>query len=204
MNWGISNTAQFCVRLCYMRGGEGISKSVLLLIITILFFIAPKVSKSQLDGGQVGSSQCINAGATPVSFTSVVAASGPIALGYTVLGYQWESSSSSNFSSFTTVTNISVNNDIYSPGVLNSTTYFRRRAYSAYTIPAPGLEDQLSNTIVISIKPVVTGISPITPTICLGQTSFPVTLFVTNSPTEFKIDCLITYYMLPIIFLIAD
>jgi gliding motility-associated-like protein len=188
MNWGISNTAQFCVRLCYMRGGEGISKSVLLLIITILFFIAPKVSKSQLDGGQVGSSQCINAGATPVSFTSVVAASGPIALGYTVLGYQWESSSSSNFSSFTTVTNISVNNDIYSPGVLNSTTYFRRRAYSAYTIPAPGLEDQLSNTIVISIKPVVTGISPITPTICLGQTSFPVTLFVTNSPTEFKID----------------
>jgi gliding motility-associated-like protein len=110
--------------------------------------------------GEIGGSQANCGPFTPTAFTSVAPGSG---LSVTGITYKWQSSSSGDWNSFTDIPG--AESITYAPGLISSTTYFRRVALSgtgfAYTV-----------AISVSINPVPTvSIAPVSVIIGTGLTT---------------------------------
>ncbi|TDN38315.1 T9SS type B sorting domain-containing protein [Hymenobacter sp. UV11] len=111
-----------------------------------------------LVAGSIAANQALCAGATPTPLTSANDAGG----GTGTIAYQWESSADN-----TTWAAIGgATGPAYAPGVLNATTYFRRRASSG-TACAPAV----SNVVTITVAPaLVAGAIGSGQTLCPGAT----------------------------------
>jgi gliding motility-associated-like protein len=111
-----------------------------------------------LEGGSIAASQTICNNITPAALTSLTPAAG----GSGAYTYQWQSSTDNvNFTPIAGATSAG-----YSPGNINTTTYYRRQANDAVT-------SALSNTVTITVNivPVIT-VSPAAATIFpLGNVS---------------------------------
>jgi gliding motility-associated-like protein len=111
-----------------------------------------------LVAGSIGSNQALCAGSVAAALTSTAPASG----GPGSLTYQWESSSDNN--TFTTIGG--ANGLTFSPGTLNTTTYYRRRVDAS-----SGCAPAYSNVVTITVTPaVVAGTIAADQTVCLGTT----------------------------------
>jgi gliding motility-associated-like protein len=154
--------------------------------IGLIVLIIPHFSYSQLDPGSIGSSQCINSGATPAAFTSV-AASG---IGYSILGYRWESSSSLA-GPYTPVAGVAglflLANETYSPPATSTVIYYRRRSQAEDLFDIGTFSFPVSNVVYIGINPTFTPVFPPLPIICEGTTSFPVNFTTTGLPDQYNI-----------------
>jgi gliding motility-associated-like protein len=140
----------------------------------LICIMLPVMSFSQLTGGVISSSACHTFNAA-----HVVSETTPISgenIGQPIT-YTWERSTDIGFGSITNVGSLTNLSDNYT---LTGTTYYRRR------VDNDG-NTGYSNILTINPKPQVTGISPLTPDICFGRTSFPVTITALFNPDEYEI-----------------
>jgi gliding motility-associated-like protein len=113
-----------------------------------------------LVAGTIGTSQTLCPGATAAPLTSTADASG----GTGTFAYQWESSGdNTNWTAIPDATN-----STFAPGVLATTTYFRRRVTSGTCGP------QYSPAVTLTVLPVLTaGSIAADQTVCAGATPTP-------------------------------
>ncbi|WP_426061951.1 gliding motility-associated C-terminal domain-containing protein [Hymenobacter sp. B1770] len=115
-----------------------------------------------LVAGTIGTDQTVCPGATPASLTSTAGASG----GTGSYSYQWESSgNNANWTAIAGATGAG-----YAPGVVTSTTYFRRRVTSGPCGP------EFTASVVVTVLPALTaGSIAADQVICSGTAPAPLT-----------------------------
>jgi PKD repeat protein len=115
-----------------------------------------------LVAGTIGTSQTLCPGATPAPLTSTADASG----GTGTFAYQWQASADNT--TWTTIAGAT--NSTFAPGVLTTTTYFRRQVTSGACGPA------YSASITLTVLPTLTaGSIAADQTVCAGATPAPLT-----------------------------
>ncbi|MES2371856.1 MAG: Ig-like domain-containing protein, partial [Bacteroidota bacterium] len=151
------------------------SKLRQLFLFVLVCIALPVISFSQLTGGTISAAACQTYNAAHVVVQTV-----PISGedGFQSIVYTWERSTD-NFGTAPTIVGGNTTNlsDNYT---LTGTTYYRRRVDNAGDFA-------YSNVVTINPRPQVISITPATPDICFGQTSFPVTITALFNPDEYQI-----------------
>ncbi|MDP3665786.1 MAG: hypothetical protein Q8R50_03830, partial [Sediminibacterium sp.] len=145
------------------------------VLVGVMFFLfTPALVKAQLTGGTISTTAC-QVYNTSHQILQTVAITGED--GFQTITYTWERSTDITFTTFTITGGNTIHlNDSYT---LTGTTYYRRKVDNAGNTA-------YSNIVTVNPNPII-GISPSSPTACLGDASFSVTYGTTFNPNRYSI-----------------